>query len=502
MDNLLGNDMNSSEDNVPTHADNVGHAETTASASSTADSQSNVDDSKVVLVERRITLNEDGTPKAMNSTEAYKEWNRQYENLIRYKTVMGHMNVNPANHPELAEWVSEQRKRGKRAYKSRVDRLEMIGFFSGTLPTKIGKGLPAPFPETSWDHQFAAIVRFKDRCDGVFPASGHLYDWLEEQKKAVGSLSSERIVKLHRLGVKLELTREKCEEVGIEFGEEQSSVSNATHSENTSECIYWISNEAYHTFGFENGVDIRLGLKERIAQLRKANKSVNGWKTLVPSDGVEDLYSNKDILKLRHKSQYLIKAYSLALKRIHELSWLECCKIAAEELGELGLTRIAAQGIWNLNVRFRKEGVLQQKQKAKSSFQIFEYFPAAKDLFVEFASENSDKKLSGRMMNEYFQGTILPNLERESREKGSFDDGSEEQALLVQLIANPPSNKLVGEWALQLSIENKTSISQRLKEAWAAGKFANRRHKGRGKRRITQPEFEEESEGMLVNVEY
>jgi hypothetical protein len=188
--------------------------------------------------------------------------------------------------------------------------------------------------------------------------------------------------------IELELTREKCEEVEIEFGEEQSSVSNATHSENTSECIYWISNEAYHTFGFENGVDIRLGLKERIAQLRKANKSVNGWKTLVPSDGVEDLYSNKDILKL----QYVIKAYSLALKRIHELSWLECCKIAAEELGELGLTRIAAQGIWNLNVRLRKKGMLQQKKKATSSFQIFEYFPAAQDLFVEFASNNSNEE--------------------------------------------------------------------------------------------------------------
>jgi hypothetical protein len=56
--------------------------------------------------------------------------------------------------------------------------------------------------------------------------------------------------------IELELTQEKCEEVEIEFGEEQSSVSNATHSENMSECIYWISNEAYHTFGFENGVDV------------------------------------------------------------------------------------------------------------------------------------------------------------------------------------------------------------------------------------------------------
>ena len=60
----------------------------------------------------------------------------------------------------------------------------------------------ATLPEPTWDHQFAAIVRFKDKC-GSFPASGHLHDWLQEQRRSVDSLSSERIEKLHKLGFNL-----------------------------------------------------------------------------------------------------------------------------------------------------------------------------------------------------------------------------------------------------------------------------------------------------------
>jgi hypothetical protein len=58
--------------------------------------------------------------------------------------------------------------------------------------------------ESTWDHRFAAIVRFKDRC-GAFPASGHLHDWLQEQKRAAAedSLSVERTEKLHKLGINL-----------------------------------------------------------------------------------------------------------------------------------------------------------------------------------------------------------------------------------------------------------------------------------------------------------
>jgi hypothetical protein len=60
----------------------------------------------------------------------------------------------------------------------------------------------APLEEPTWDHQFAAIVRFKDKC-GSFPASGHLHHWLQEQRRSVDSLSSERIEKLHKLGFNL-----------------------------------------------------------------------------------------------------------------------------------------------------------------------------------------------------------------------------------------------------------------------------------------------------------
>jgi hypothetical protein len=124
---------------------------------------------------------------------------------------------------------------------------------------------------------------------------------------------------------------------------------------------------------------------------------------------------------------------------------------------------------------------------------MFEHFPDEKDMFMDIADNNAHQ-LTGTFMTNEFRTTILPELEKQSLEKGCFDDGSKGQKLLLKLIANPPSHCTIIKWMRKFNIEwdayqtqrgrgGVGSVSRSLKEAWAAGKFKNRRPKGQGLKR-------------------
>ena len=153
---------------------------------------------------------------------------------------------------------------------------------------------------------------------------------------------------------------------------------------------------------------------------------------------------------------------------------------------------------WNIGLR--KDGLFQHPQKLvttervikETKFQIFEYFPRAKDMFLEYANEineSENDELCGPVMKEHFDNAILPELERESREKGCFDDGSPKQRLLVKVLAAPPSLDLVTKWMKQLNIVwdkfasrrgKHSTLSKAMRNAWSSGKYSNRRPKGQG----------------------
>ena len=150
----------------------------------------------------------------------------------------------------------------------------------------------------------------------------------------------------------------------------------------------------------------------------------------------------------------------------------------------------------------------------ETKFQIFEYFPRAKDVFLEYANEineSENDELCGPVMKEHFDNAILPELERESREKGCFDDGTRQQKLLVRLISSSVSPGIILKWMKQLNIEwdyratargKKPDISKYLKEAWASGKYSNRRPKGQGlKKDGKQAAMVEDDEMLLAAVQ-
>jgi hypothetical protein len=357
---------------------------------------------------------------------------------------------------------------------------------------------------SSWDERYEAVVRFLDRC-GALPAPGNLRDWIEEQKEAIQHLSPERVVKLYELGIDLNLPREKLQELGIHVEEDaidavtEEGIQRLSKRQKLAQNFFWRSAEAAKLFGFTLGDDVLKRLQDRIDLVKKANETVDGWKHLVPNDGKEDLYSDRDIMLVRHKAQYLIKAYLLAIETMNTQTWKQCCRNSASSLHALGLTKITGDSIMRWNLQFRVDNVfthpgkmVNEKQRSNDSIRIFEYFPKSKDRFLDIANINIDK-LTGKLMKKEFSATILPELERESRENECFDNGSPEQKLLVKLLADPPSEKLILRWLRQFDVQWDTHctrkgrdgnsyLSQRMREAWAAGKYSNRRPKGQGKR--------------------
>mmetsp|Transcript_11472 Transcript_11472/g.18451 ORF Transcript_11472/g.18451 Transcript_11472/m.18451 type:complete len:234 (-) Transcript_11472:130-831(-) len=195
------------------------------------------------------------------------------------------------------------------------------------------------------------------------------------------------------------------------------------------------------------------------------------------------------------------------MEHMNAKSWIACCKEAASHFEGLGLR----DGTPNDTIRrwhaaFRKAEVFPHPKKFVEGQQpsmIFVYFPRAKELFIDIANKNSHQ-LTSYIMADKFATCILPVLEQESRDEGCFDDGSPGQKLLGKLLANPPTKHQVLRWLNEFNIEydkhfssrgRRENLSQGMREAWASGKYANRRPKGQGLKRRKAAATEDDQNG-------
>ena len=282
-------------------------------------------------------------------TWASSDWQKMLEKLIEYKKSHGTLEVHPKLHrryPDLVNWVEEQRLKGKDKLKrGQVMALDEIGFKyvapsekpKKKTPTKKKPPPPKEYPKPTWDEMYESMVRFKDRTNGMFPLSGHLHDWFEEQKETMEHLSSDQIQKLQKLGAELTPTSVlKLREAGVDIDDLDADdvddnvgevvAKSKSETQTTKKMpVWWLSPDAAKLFGIPKGEDVVKGLNERIELLRKVNQSVDGWKSIVPNDGIQDSYNERDILFVRHKALYLIKSYLLALENMNMKTWNDCC---------------------------------------------------------------------------------------------------------------------------------------------------------------------------------
>lgn len=182
---------------------------------------------------------------------------------------------------------------------------------------------------------------------------------------------------------------------------------------------------------------------------------------------------------------------------MNKKSWQDCCARASKELSELGLTKANANTVRAWNKSFRENNVFPhprrlviEKDNSSSYIRIFDYFPRAQEMFIDIANENIEQ-MTGKLITSEFANTILPELERESIVAECFGDDSPGQKMLAKLLKKPPSEQMVTGWLRHFNIHydkhctrrgrgGNSYLSQRMKEAWASGKYANRRPKGQG----------------------
>eukprot|EP01082_Thalassiosira_pseudonana_P005736 g5621.t1 g5621 contig2:924644-925877(-) len=195
---------------------------------------------------------------------------------------------------------------------------------------------------------------------------------------------------------------------------------------------FWDTREAARLFGFEQGVNVRQCLQERIDMLKKVNASINGYSMIVPNP---TKCTENDKFKLRQKALILAKAYTVALEKQtvgrgsqdHTstiFSWEDAAIIAVKELNALGF--------------------------AMADF--FEIFPLAKDMVLDFAKRNLHC-FSRDLLRDEVINNVLPQLERLSHEDGTFGNGFREQKLLAKMKAKPPTADVAGTWIKSLGIQ-------------------------------------------------
>mmetsp|Transcript_21684 Transcript_21684/g.45826 ORF Transcript_21684/g.45826 Transcript_21684/m.45826 type:complete len:865 (+) Transcript_21684:59-2653(+) len=317
---------------------------------------------------------------------------QQFDDLAIHKEIHSHVNVAPSESGKLADWLKVQRDQEENGEidKWKEKKLNEVDVDWAPPNESTDKDDFPPEPNAdkraklSWDERCEPLARFKERC-GSFPALVHLRGWLELQKVSIGSNPPEHDEKRLELGVKLttEHVQKLREQIGgdaygewhaenlneslgkMEEEKSDSESKEANQTDNfgeTNHSDWWQTPEAATLFGFTFGVDdVLKGLQERVNLLRTVNKASDGWKDLVPNDGKEDMYTDHDIMFVRHKALYLMKAYLLAMttEKMEKKTWAKCCEEAGTFFDGLGLLKegLIEGMIQRWNIAFSTEGV-------------------------------------------------------------------------------------------------------------------------------------------------
>jgi hypothetical protein len=85
--------------------------------------------------------------------------------------------------------------------------------------------------------------------------------------------------------------------------------------------VYWDSPEAEIPFGFNEGEDVCVRLKQRVTLLKQALQKPDGYKAIL-QHAHETLNTNQ-VFKIRNKCVFLIQAYLIALEKmgINNIHW-------------------------------------------------------------------------------------------------------------------------------------------------------------------------------------
>ncbi|WP_257615700.1 helicase associated domain-containing protein, partial [Chlamydia suis] len=173
-----------------------------------------------------------------------ESWEENFLELQRFREEHGHCKVPtryPQN-PQLATWVSSQRKDFKKGKISedKIARLEELGFVWDVI-------------EEAWEENFLALKRFQEehghcKVPQRYPQNPQLASWVSTQRCAFkkGKLSEDKIARLEEIGFVWDVREEEWEENFLElkrFQEEHGHCKVPQWYPQNPQLAYWVSNQ-------------------------------------------------------------------------------------------------------------------------------------------------------------------------------------------------------------------------------------------------------------------
>ena len=174
----------------------------------------------------------------------------------------------------------------------------------------------------------------------------------------------------------------------------------------------------------------------------------------------KNLCTQKHIHSIQQQCLHLICAYQNAVENMPQMTWLDCCVSANNELSKYGY-QIEPRRIQHWNIQFCTTGHFPNPCfNEELDPPIFNLYPEIKKRFLKFCHDNL-ADMSNELVHKYVCNTLLPNYANQHnhhpattnvtdqevtptfRRRGANVLGSE---ILQSYITKPPSLSTVAQW--------------------------------------------------------
>ena len=175
---------------------------------------------------------------------------------------------------------------------------------------------------------------------------------------------------------------------------------------------YFESSEARTLFGPEENETVPQALQRRIELLRRANSTMDGWRDVISGGDPDDLCDETHILRIRQKSQYLCKAYMMALNEMDGAKkFFNCCEETVVALSGLGLGNpnvpTSAETLRKWNMEFKKNnGFVHPNPKKDAGGLLITKNPAIRQALIDYCIQNLHSLAIGDVLQYMKHGPI------------------------------------------------------------------------------------------------
>jgi hypothetical protein len=192
---------------------------------------------------------------------------------------------------------------------------------------------------------------------------------------------------------------------------------------------YWWpkSAEAYYMFrprGYDNrssttiaGETPQDALNCRILLLQSVHSHEDKWRNVVVGRDADNFCTRTEIANIRQIATFLCCAYQLALEKMNQWTWEDCCREACKQLNSLGMNQATFyktisewHGVYRTLEAFLHPNPYVQCGKRPLP-RLLEIFPDAKEQIVAYSVKNL-ATLTIERVQDFIVSTVIPRLAR------------------------------------------------------------------------------------------